>query len=271
MKKLFATLQKFFDGISEHNINAHAAASAFYMFMSLVPFVALLSAIIPYTGLSQDTLFEVIDRYIPEALQSIIDSVVDDIYFASGAVLPLSVLIMIWLSSRAFSCLIRGIEDICHMPKYSSYWHRSLMACVYTIAMIAIVIVILALMVFGQEIYAFVSANMPWLASATGWLLRLRFVLAFIVLTLVFLAIYLGVPHSKFKFWQLLPGAAGAGASFLLFTWLFSLYIKYGSGYSTTYGSLATIVISLLWMYWCMYIILLGAAVNEFILDSKKQ
>ena len=79
----------FMTEISEDNINAHAAASAFYMFLSLVPFVALLTAIIPYTGLSQETLFDAIERYIPAALQAIIESVVDDIYFASGAVLPL--------------------------------------------------------------------------------------------------------------------------------------------------------------------------------------
>lgn len=59
--------------ISEDNINAHAAASAFYMFMSLVPFVALLTAIIPYTGLSQETLFDAVERYMPDALQAIIE------------------------------------------------------------------------------------------------------------------------------------------------------------------------------------------------------
>ena len=51
MKKFFNTINKFMTEISEDNINAHAAASAFYMFLSLVPFVALLTAIIPYTGL----------------------------------------------------------------------------------------------------------------------------------------------------------------------------------------------------------------------------
>ena len=68
----------------------------------------------------------------------------------------------------------------------------------------------------------------------------------------------------------LLPGAAGAAAAWLLFTWLFSLFIRCGGGFST-YGSLAAIIISLLWMYWCMYIILLGASVNEFIRERKQQ
>ena len=72
MKKFFNTINKFMTEISEDNINAHAAASAFYMFLSLVPFVALLTAIIPYTGLSQETLFDAVERYMPDALQAII-------------------------------------------------------------------------------------------------------------------------------------------------------------------------------------------------------
>ena len=66
MKKIFNTINKFMIEISEDNINAHAAASAFYMFLSLVPFVALLTAIIPYTGLSQETLFNAVERYMPD-------------------------------------------------------------------------------------------------------------------------------------------------------------------------------------------------------------
>lgn len=264
MKRLIESTKKFTLEISENNINAHAAASAFYMFLSLVPFVALLTAIIPYTGLSQETLFEEIERYLPDALKTIIETIVNDIYFAPSAVLPLSILLTIWMSSRAFSALIRGIEDIFDSPKYSSFLRRSITACFYTVGMIAVAIVILALMMFGQEIYGFIDSVVPSAAPVLRLLLKLRFVLAFIVLTTVFMAIYKGIPGVKIKLIQLLPGAAGAAAIWLLFTWLFSLFIMYGSGYST-YGSLAAIIISLLWMYWCMYIILLGASANQFI------
>ena len=269
MKKIFNTINNFFIEASEDNVDAHAAASAFYMFLSLVPFVALLTAIIPYTGLSQDTLFSAIERYIPAALQSIIESVVDDIYFASGAVLPLSILLTIWLSSRAFSALIRGIEDIFRSPKYSSFIRRSLLACFYTIGMIAVAIIVLAFMVFSKEIYYLINEHLPAVSPALALLLKLRFVVAFVVLTLVFLAIYKGVPGVKIRLLHLLPGALGAAVAWLLFTWLFSLFIRFAN-YST-YGSLATIVISLLWMYWCMYIILLGASVNQFIIEAHEK
>ena len=188
MKKIFNTINKFMIEISEDNINAHAAASAFYMFLSLVPFVALLTAIIPYTGLSQETLFNAIERYMPDALQAIIESVVTDIYFAPGAVLPLSILFTIWLSSRAFFTLIRGIEDIFHSPKYSSFFRRTIIACFYTVGMIAFAIIVLALMVFSKEIYDLINTHLPAVSPALSLLLELRFVVAFLMLAIVFLA-----------------------------------------------------------------------------------
>ena len=56
MKNIIAKIKVFTDGIGRKNINAHAAASAFYMFLSLVPFIAIVTAIIPLTGLSQDAI-----------------------------------------------------------------------------------------------------------------------------------------------------------------------------------------------------------------------
>ena len=268
MKHLISKIKIFTDGISQKNVNAHAAASAFYMFMSLVPFLAIVTSIIPLTGLSQDTLFDAVERYLPLALQSIIETIINDIYFASGAVLPLSILGAVWLSSRAFSALIRGIEVIADAPKYSSYLRRGLTACIYTVGLIVIMIVVLALMVFGHEIYEFLSTEVPGISPALKLLIKLRFIVVFLLLSAVFLAIYIGTPGMKLRFAELIPGAAAAAGAWLLFTWLFSLYILYGGGFST-YGSLATIIISLLWMYWCMYIILLGAYLNVFIHNQK--
>ncbi len=268
MKKLIATIKNFFGRAARNNINAHAAASAFYMFLSLVPFIAIITAVIPYTGLSQDTLFEEIKRYIPLALQSIIEAVINDIYFAPGAILPISILGAIWLSSRSFAALIRGIEDIADAPKYSSYLRRTLIACIYTLGIIAIMIVLLAIMVFGKEIYWLINTELPVVSPALRLILKLRFVVSFIVIAVVLMLIYIGSPGVHLRFSELLPGAAAASGAWLLFTWLFSLFILYGGGYST-YGSLAAIIISLLWMYWCMYIILFGMYLNVYIHNRK--
>lgn len=262
MKKILNEIKNFLDGIGQNNISAHAAACAFYMFLSLVPFVALISTVLPYTNLSQETLLHIIYRYIPDALQALIGNIISDIYLAPSAILPVSVILTIWLASRAFSALIRGIEDIANQ-QYSSYLRRSLLACVYTIGIVTAMIFVLLLLVFGRQI-----ASYSLISPFVRVLVKLRLVIAAIILSAIFIMIYHWVPSMKQSIISLIPGAVSAAVAWLLFTWLFSLYLRYGGDYST-YGNLAGIIISLLWMYWCMFIILLGAYFNVYIYRKK--
>lgn len=268
MKQIISKIKDFTDGISKKNISAHAAACAFYMFLSLVPFIALAAAILPYTGLSQDVLLDFINSYIPSALRSIIENVTYDIYFAPGIVLPITIVTTIYLASRVFSSLIRGIENIYDSEKYTPYFSRVLRACLYTIGILAAMVLILLLNIFTKHIADMLNSQLPFMTPFIRFVIKLRFVFAAVILTIVFMLIYRWVPGHRAHFAETLPGAFAAALAWLLFTWLFSLFILNGDSFDT-YGSLAAIVISLLWMYWCMYIILLGAYLNYYIKSVK--
>lgn len=268
MKKFFNLAKLYLNGTDRENLSAHAASCAFYMFLSLVPFVGLAVSILPYTGLSQQGLISFVSSYIPAALEDIIVSVTDDIYLASGAVLPITVITGIYLSSRAFSALIRGVEALCGAKNYTPFLKRTILACIYTVGIIIAMILILAMLIFGKRMVALISAEIPLVSPLIAFLIKFRFLLAVLILSGVFTVIYRYVPEMKLGFGALLPGSIFAAGAWLLFTWGFSLFLKLGSGFST-YGNLAAIVICLLWMYWCMFIILLGAYTNVFIFNNK--
>lgn len=268
MKRLVNYTKIFFDGIVQNNIPAHAAACAFYMFVSLVPFFGLLVSILPYTGLSQQTLVDFVSQYIPNALEQLIVSITDDIYFASGAVLPVTIAITIWLSSRSFFALIRGVEEISGSKNYSNFFKRSFIACLDTIGLIIAMVLVLAMLVFGKQIVDYIRNGVPFISPVIAFLIKFRFIFVILILSGVFSLIYRCVPGMKLGFGSLFPGALAAAVCWLLFSWLFSLFLTYGGGYSI-YGSLAAIVICMMWMFWCMYIILLGAHLNVFLYAVK--
>lgn len=268
MKRFFNYIKIFFDGIIQNNIPAHAAACAFYMFLSIVPFFGLLVSVLPYTGLSQGALVDFLSRYIPVALENLIVNITDDIYIASGLVLPIAIVVTIWLASRSFFSLIRGIEEISGSKNYSSFFKRTLIACVYTIGLVITMLLVLAMLVFGKQIVEFIRSDLPFISPVLTFFIEFRFIFVILILSGVFSLIYRWVPGMKLGFGSLFPGAIAAAACWLLFSWLFSLFINYGGGYSI-YGSLAAIVICLMWMYWCMYIILLGAHLNVYLFDLK--
>ena len=94
-------------------------------------------------------------------------------------------------------------------------------------------------------------------------LMNFRFLFVWAVLILLFGLIYTYIPDTKLKFTEQVPGACFAAVVWSVFSWGFSMYVSYGNGYSI-YGSLTIIVIIMLWMYFCMYIILIGAYLNRY-------
>ena len=75
--------------------------------------------------------------------------------------------------------------------------------------------------------------------------------------------IYAYIPNKKLKFLLQLPGAVFSAILWNLFSWAFSIYIGSINDFST-YGNLATIVIVMLWLYMCIYIVMIGAYVNKY-------
>ena len=57
----------------------------------------------------------------------------------------------------------------------------------------------------------------------------------------------------------------------MIVSWIFSVYLNIFKGFSSMYGSLTTIVLIMLWLYFCMYILLLGGEVNVILRDMEQE
>ena len=77
------------------------------------------------------------------------------------------------------------------------------------------------------------------------------------ILTLVFMVIYAYVPNVKLKLTKQFPGALFTAISWNLFSWGFSAYIERFNDFGV-YGSLSTIIVVMMWLYFCMYLLLVG-------------
>ena len=65
-------------------------------------------------------------------------------------------------------------------------------------------------------------------------------------------------------------GAAFSAVGWIIVSWIFSVYVDIFKGFSSMYGSLTTIVLIMLWLYFCMYILLLGGEVNMILRDMEQ-
>ena len=82
-----------------------------------------------------------------------------------------------------------------------------------------------------------------------------------LLLILFFDVIFTALPNTKLTFKSQLPGATACAAAWYVFSFGLSIYVDYFNGFSM-YGSLTTLVLIMLWMYFCMYILMLCAEFN---------
>ena len=251
-------------GTAEIHMTSFAASSAFFLFLSLVPIILLVCSLVPYTGLTQEAAMDIVadnlGQIAPENVTELLEGIVDEIYSGGLLTLSVSAIATVWSAGKAFLAIMRGL-DVIHGDGLQNYFIARFKACLYTVVMLASILFLLVVVVFGGKIVEFVTFYVPELAPILNWLLSLRFVFSLCVLTVTFTAVYTWVPQKKLRLLSQLPGAMFAALGWMAISWLFSTYISVFDGFSA-YGSLATIVIAMLWMYYCMFILLLGAYLN---------
>ena len=240
-----------------------AAATAFWFFLSLVPMVILAVSILPYTSLGEAELMAFLAPVIPSSLTDLIGTILADVYRSNLTILSLSIIATIWSAAKGFSSLIRGLEEIYIQKQRRGYFLRRAIGMLYTVGMLLFILLSIVIGGFGEQIVRVIERFFPVLRGLFDLVLRFRFLAVIALLTVFFSAIYRWGTGRLLPVAEVLPGALFTAVGWSLLTWVFSAWV--GVSRFGAYGSLATVVIVELWLYWCQYLVLLGACLNKAI------
>lgn len=261
--KLYLIGLDFSAQMKKQNISAHAASIAFFFFLSIVPMLMVLCMMIPYTPLTEENLTQTVADIIPDKAVPLVEGLIAEVYDKSAGSLSIAVIATLWSAAKGVMALMHGLNAINSVEEKRNYFVVRGIACLYTVVMLVVVILSLFLNVFGNQFVNLALHRIPQLQRLAAFVMHFRFLVVWVVLTLLFAAIYAYVPDDKLKFREQIPGATFAAVVWSIFSWGFSIYVDYSNSYGI-YGSLAIIIIILLWMYFCMYIILVGAYLNRY-------
>ena len=117
--------------------------------------------------------------------------------------------------------------------------------------------------VFGDTILEFTQLNFK-ISEQIESIFHISKIGIFALIFVVILFMYRFIPGHKQGFKKQLPGAIVATLGWYVISLFFSIYLDTFKGFSVMYGSLTTIVLAMMWVYFCMYSILIGAEVNNF-------
>lgn len=263
IRKIFVMIRDFSTHMRKQNISAYAASIAFFFFLSVVPMLILICTILPFTPLTQENLVSAVTDLTPDMLDPLAISLISDVYNRSAGILSVAAIATVWSAGKGVMALMQGLNVVNGVEDTRNYFFIRLIASFYTVVMLVVVILSLFFMVFGNQLVTLALHRIPRLEALVSFIMNFRFIFVWAILTLLFAAIYAYVPDRKLKFREQLFGAVFSAVVWSVFSWGFSIYVTYGNTYGI-YGSLSIIIIVLLWLYFCMYITMIGAYLNRF-------
>lgn len=263
-RKIALIIKDFARQMSRQNISAFASSTAFFVFLSLIPMLILICTMIPYTMITEENLVMAITQITPDSMNSLLISVISEVYDRSAGILSIAAVATIWSAGKGVLALIRGLNAVNGVVEDRNYFLLRLVASFYTLIFMVAMLLSLVVMVFGNVIVGMILMNLPPLAPVFDLFFHLRFLFVWAVLILLFTLVYSYVPNKKQKLTEQIPGAIFAAISWSLFSWGFSLYVDTYEG-AITYGSLSIIILIMLWLYFGVYIIMIGAHLNRYL------
>ena len=166
----------------------------------------------------------------------------------------------------------RQLADDWRLLRKCAFWSLGAMLAVLVLALVLQggmgILLLLVVSVFGNTLNIFITGHVKFLKPVADWLIERRAVITPVVMMGFSLLIYKFLPNRKDTFRRQIPGSVFTAVAWMVISWVFSVYVDIFRGFSDMYGSLTTIVLIMLWLYCCMYSILLGGELNKLTADK---
>ncbi|MCX6291837.1 MAG: YihY/virulence factor BrkB family protein [Bacteroidetes bacterium] len=265
----------FFTGIQRGAIKTRASSLAFSFFLALFPAIIFLFSLIPYVPVDnfQDQLLELIKNLLPtNAYEATRATIEDIIKHQRGGLLSVGFFLALYFTSNGFMALMKGFNTSYHVSESRKPWQRRRAALVLTFILSVLLIIATVLIIFGEIATKYlVHHHILKTKTQVGFLLVSKWM---VVMALFFFAIsflYYYAPSVKKRWRFISAGSTFATVMSLLSSVGFAYFVNNFGQYNKLYGSIGTLIVIMLWIYFISLILILGFELNASIENAKKQ
>jgi len=266
MTSIYSFCLELYTKVNEHDLISKANDLTFKILLSLFPFIIFLMSVAGYFNI--DTMFLIEGMYHglpPEIMDFITPFMIEIFEIRRPQVLSISFAVMIFSASGGFNSVMKGINRAYGHEDRRNLIHRRLISIVLVFVFAIAIILALVMLIFNETIY---RAAMRFLANTAflnvtfsffGYLLSIG-----VLLFSIMLINRLSLVHKK-KFRDLLPGASFTVVCWVLFSRAFGVYVNNFSNHSALYGSVAGIMLLMIWLNLICIVMLIGSEINALI------
>lgn len=270
VKKYINKIKTVLFKINGDNVSEYAAEAAFFTILSFIPFTLFFLTLIKFTNIDKETIYLVLKEFVPSNVNNTVLNIIEEIYSKSVNVISFSLVVAIWSAGKGFFSLCKGLRNIYRIDTKSNFFLR-IIGSIYTLILIIAIIIFLFLIVLGKKLYIFIMIRFQEISGIIYLLYKLRIIFLILIMTLIFYLLYKIVGNKKEKNFSHIYGAILCSISWQIISYFISVYVEISDGLTNMYGSLSSIIVIMLWIYSCMYIILLGAEINILIDNYKNK
>jgi membrane protein len=249
---------------NEDKILGHAAELAYYFLLALFPMLIFLTSLVGFLPSLREAIFTALARFVPgDAMRLMSDTLSDATRHRGGGLISFGVLGALWAASGGVAAVMGTLNAAYDAREERSIWKVRLIAVCLTITLALLVVGGTALVMFGDRLAAWLSAQLGMGTALTVVWSAVHYLGGGALLFLGLELIYYFGPNVEQGWKWVTPGAVFAVVSMVVASLLFSLYLRFAPDYSATYGSLGAVVVLMLWLYLMGAVILIGGEINS--------
>lgn len=251
--------------MNEDHISESAAQCAYYVILSFIPFIILLLTLIQYTHIDSEELLEILSNIIPSNMNGFVIEIVREVYSKSLGTISISIIFTLISAGKGLFALTKELHTIYNSSSQNkkSWIYLKITSVIETIIFIVLLAIGMILLVFGKTIVSTAKEHFGLFENYTiisSIVYRILFILSAFI---IFLFIYRFMSRQKLKLKNQIKGAIFSSLLLNIVSFVFSRYLNIFKGFSSTYGSLTTLMLIMMWTYTCFYVIFLGAEINK--------
>lgn len=255
--------------VSDDDVSGLSAEMTYHAILAIFPFLLFLAGLTSVidnvfsVGNLTDRIVEKASNVMPEDATSLLRSFTGEVVNSQGSWAVIFGLVGgLWAASSAMGSAMKALNRAYDVKETRGFVHRKIMALALTLLFGSLVLVAAMLIATGQFMAGGIGEALGWqqeFVTVWNWL---TLPAALVLVTLAVGLLYALAPNTEHQWRWVTPGAVLFVVGWVVASVAFTMYVSNFGSYNRTYGSLAAVIILLLWLYWTNMLLLIGGELN---------
>lgn len=247
------------------DISGMGAQLAYFFLLSFFPLLLVVVSTLPFLDINQEHVFRFIQTIVPAEVFMLTQGTIVEVLttYNGGGVLSIGILGTLWSASRGMNAIIKTLNEAYETEPKMGIINRA-WSLVFTVLLILILSLALIVPIFGQRYVYLLFDFLGVETSFVDFWNYVQWILPPLLIFIVLLLLYWVIPYteSRVHIVTVLPGTVFSTISWVVLIYGFSFYVKHFGNFTFTYGSIASVIIFMLWLYFTGMILIFGGILN---------